>query len=119
RIESAPGTPPPQAIDRVAAELACRPRGVIVCGPRDGADALAPAVAALAAAAGYAVFAEAASNLRAALPDAITTYDALLRDESLAAALRPQAVIRIGGGLVSKVLQGWLDSCGAFTVHCS
>ena len=103
----------------VAEQLAARPRGVIVCGPRDAEDGLAAAVAGLSAATGYAVLAEAASGVRGQLPAAVTSYDALLRDEKLAAALRPEAVVRIGGGLTSKVLQGFLDSAAAFTVLLS
>ena len=109
-------SPAPGALDAVAAELARHPRGVIVCGPRDRADELPKHAAALSAATGYPILAEAASNLRQALPRAIATYDTLLRHQVVAAALRPDAVIRLGGGLTSKVLQGWLDTAGAYTV---
>ena len=124
-------TPHPAALDRVAAALAARPRGVIVCGPRDptsqggshdpdshggSRDPLAAAVAALSTATGYPVLAEATSNLRASVPDAIATYDTFLRHAGVAAALEPEAVIRLGGGLTSKVLQTWLDGSGALTV---
>ncbi len=100
-----------------ARELSSRPRGVIVCGPRDAQDELPAAVGALAERLGYAVLAEAASQVRYALPGCISHYDSILRDERWARALRPDAVVRVGGGLTSKVLQAWL--AGAFTVVIS
>ncbi len=107
------GTPIPD-VSEAARELASRPRGVIVCGPRDVGGGLPAAVGALAQKLGYAVLAEAASQVRYALPGCSSHYDAILRDERWARALRPDAVVRIGGGLTSKILQGWLK--GAFTV---
>jgi 2-succinyl-5-enolpyruvyl-6-hydroxy-3-cyclohexene-1-carboxylate synthase len=41
-------------------------------------------------------------------PAAIAHYDALLRDERLAAALRPQLVLRVGDLPTSKPLRAWL-----------
>ena len=107
------GTSLPE-VTEVARELVSRPRGVIVCGPRDAQDELPTAVGALAQKLGYAVLAEAASQVRYALPGCGSHYDSILRDERWARALRPDAVVRIGGGLTSKVLQAWL--AGAFTV---
>ena len=104
-------------VAEAARELSSRTRGVIVCGPRDAQDDLPAAVGALAAKLGYAVLAEAASQVRYALPGCVSHYDSILRDERWARALRPDAVLRIGGGLTSKGLQAWL--AGAFTVVVS
>jgi 2-succinyl-5-enolpyruvyl-6-hydroxy-3-cyclohexene-1-carboxylate synthase len=107
------------AVEQVARELSRRPRGLIVCGPRDRREedaVLRPAVAALSAALGYPVLAEATSGLREG-GLAITSYDSLLRHQQFAEAACPQAVIRLGGGLTSKLLQGWLDASGAWTVQ--
>ena len=89
----------------VARELAARPRGVIVCGPRDAQDDLPAAVAQLSGALGYAVVAEAASGLR----DAVAHADLILRSDRWASVLRPEAVVRIGSGLSSKILQAFID----------
>jgi 2-succinyl-5-enolpyruvyl-6-hydroxy-3-cyclohexene-1-carboxylate synthase len=118
-IEGTADQPSSAATDRAAASLLSRPRGVIVCGPRDRDDGLTEAVSALAAATGYPVLAEAVSNVRAGFAGAVTSYDLLLRHEPLAAALKPEAVVRIGAGLTSKVLQAWLDGSGAWTVALS
>ena len=102
----------------VAAVLQQEPRGVIVVGPRAQADGLAGAVAALSNATGYPVLAEAASNVRYGA-SSFALYDLFLRSEGFAAAHTPRVVIKIGGGLTSKRLSGWLDGSGAFTVLVS
>jgi 2-succinyl-5-enolpyruvyl-6-hydroxy-3-cyclohexene-1-carboxylate synthase len=96
----------------VARELSALPRGVIVCGPRDAQDELPAAVQELSRILGYPVIAEAASQLRYLLDGAVAHADLILRSEPWARALRPQAVVRIGGGLTSKVLQAWISSAG-------
>jgi 2-succinyl-5-enolpyruvyl-6-hydroxy-3-cyclohexene-1-carboxylate synthase len=99
-------------VRQVAARLP--PRGVIVCGPRDALDDLPAAVHALAAARGYAVIADAASGIQ----EGVAHADLILRHEAWAAALRPDAVIRVGGGVSSKVVQEWLEQAGsAVIVH--
>ena len=100
-------------------ELLQRPRGVIVCGPRDLDDGLAPAVARLAERLGYAVLAEPASQVRFALPGAVAHADSIVRNQRAAQLLRPEAIVRIGGGLTSKALQGFLDASGAWTLCLS
>ena len=107
------------ALEMAARELSRRPRGVIVCGPRDASDGLPDAVGTLSERLGYPVFAEAASQVRFRMPDAIVHYDALLKHEPLVSAARPDAVVRLGGGLTSKTLQQWLDSTGAWTLNVS
>ncbi|HWE23026.1 MAG TPA: 2-succinyl-5-enolpyruvyl-6-hydroxy-3-cyclohexene-1-carboxylic-acid synthase [Myxococcales bacterium] len=111
--------PDPAALEAAARELSRRARGVIVCGPRDSSDALPDAVRALSESLGYPVLAEAASQIRFRLPEAVTHYDALLKHEPLARAARPEAVVRLGGGLTSKTLQQWLDASGAWTLAVS
>lgn len=93
-------------VSAAAGDLSARPRGVIVCGPRDGADDLAGAVADLSRALGYAVIADAASGV----VQAVAHADLILRSESWARALRPQAVVRVGGGISSKVVQAFVES---------
>ena len=117
-VRVAPGRlePDPAALDEAARELSRRPRGVIVCGPRDAWDDLPEALQALSAALGYPVLAEAASQVRYRLPGSVAHCDALLKHEPLAGAARPEAVVRMGGGLTSKTLQQWLDGSGAWTL---
>ena len=92
-------------VREIAQELSSRPRGVIVCGPRDGRDELHGAIRELSRALGYAVLADAASGAE----DGIAHADLILRDERWARALQPEAVVRVGGGISSKLVQSWLD----------
>jgi len=107
------------ALDEAAREISARPRGVIVCGPRDADDDLPDAVRALSRSTGYPILAEAASQVRFRVPEAVAHYDAILKHRPSAEALRPEAVIRFGAGLTSKTLQQWLDASGAYTVLVS
>jgi 2-succinyl-5-enolpyruvyl-6-hydroxy-3-cyclohexene-1-carboxylate synthase len=101
-------------VREIAAELAARPRGVIVCGPRDARDDLPAAVRDLSRVLGYAVLAEAASGV----DDAVAHADLILRHDAWARALRPQAVVRVGGGISSKVVQSWLEQADAtYVLH--
>jgi 2-succinyl-5-enolpyruvyl-6-hydroxy-3-cyclohexene-1-carboxylate synthase len=120
-VRIAPGRlePDQAALDAAARELSRRPRGVIVCGPRDAWDDLPRGVRALSESLGYPVLAEAASQVRFRLPEAVAHYDSLLKHAPLADAVRPEAVIRVGGGLTSKTLQQWLDASGAWTLCLS
>ena len=109
--------PAPKAMEELRNKLEASSRGVIVCGPRDVDDGLREAVSALGRRLGYPVFADAASQVRFG-PGAepiICHYDLLLRHPGFAASHRPEIVLRFGGPLVSKVLQGWLDASGAET----
>jgi 2-succinyl-5-enolpyruvyl-6-hydroxy-3-cyclohexene-1-carboxylate synthase len=107
--------PRPEALDALRRKLENCPRGVIVCGPRDVDGGLRGALTALGRALGYPVLAEATSQVRFGACDGeiISHYDLLLRHAPFAAAHRPNVVLRFGGPLISKVLQGWLDSSGA------
>jgi 2-succinyl-5-enolpyruvyl-6-hydroxy-3-cyclohexene-1-carboxylate synthase len=92
-------------VREIAQELSQRPRGVIVCGPRDARDDLPAAVRELSRALGYAVVADAASGI----DDGVAHADLILRHDGWASALRPDAVVRVGGALSSKVMQTWLE----------
>ena len=102
-------TPAAPLPDVRAALEALKPRGVILCGPRDAEDELPRAVEALARTTGYAVIAEAASQLRFTVPSAVAHADTILRNDSWARALRPDVVVRFGGGVTSKVVQEYAD----------
>jgi len=80
-------------------------RGVIVAG-RDDAG-LAPAIPALAAAAGYPLLADPLSGARRGSA-AIAHYDLLLRDAGFARAHEAEVVIRVGDLPTSKPLREWL-----------
>ena len=92
-------------VREVSADLSQRPRGVIVCGPRDAQDDLPAAVRELSRALGYAVIADAASGVA----EGVAHADLILRHERWAQTLRPEAVVRVGGGISSKVVQSWLE----------
>lgn len=82
-------------------------RGVIVAGRDERDTGLADAAAQLAQAAGWPLLADPLSGARRG-PAAIAHYDALLRDEGFAAAMRADVVVRVGDLPVSKPLRGWL-----------
>lgn len=93
-------------------------RGVIVAGPANPADPVAYAqqVGRLARTLGWPVLADALSPVRHHAAEGavlVAHYDALLRDEKLAAELRPEAVLCLEGWPTSKVLRGWLERSGA------
>lgn len=107
--------PDPEAL-KLAAEAVNRyDRGVIVVGPRERNDGFPEAVNALGRRIGYPVLAESASNARFGFPNSISYYDALLRHQPFAAAVRPDVVLRFGGGLTPKAPQEWIDASGART----
>ncbi len=95
--------------DPVAAPLAdhvtAAARGVIVAGRDD--RGLAPAIPALATAAGYPLLADPLSGARRGAA-AIAHYDSLLRDGEFARRHAPEVVIRVGDLPTSKPLRAWL-----------
>ena len=107
--------PDPGALAALRRRLETRPRGLIVCGPRDLDDGFREAVSALGRALGYPIFAEATSQVRfgSSAGGIVSHYELLLRHRPFAASHNPQVVLRFGGPLISKVLQGWLDTSGA------
>jgi 2-succinyl-5-enolpyruvyl-6-hydroxy-3-cyclohexene-1-carboxylate synthase len=119
-------SPPPrrEAPEAALAELRRRmtgtEKGLVVVGPRAAQDGLAGRVLALADSYGYPVLADAASNLRWTGEGAVVGHaDVLLRSGTLSKSLRPELVLRMGGGLTSKRLSQWLDASGAETVFLS
>lgn len=90
-------------------EQASRP--IIVVGEQH-APGLAAAVAELSAKTGAPVFADALSQLRrlelATGAHLVTSYDLILRAETVVQELRPDLIVRIGETPTSKPLRGWL-----------
>jgi len=92
-------------VAHVAELIAGTSRGVLVAGWGSG---VTPAtMARVAAAAGWPVLADPLSGVRAG-PHAVSTYDAMLRVDDVAAALHPEVVVRVGAPLTSKVVGEWL-----------
>ncbi len=88
-------------------------RGLIIAGIAQPSqpDRYCAAVAQLAAGLGWPVLAEALSPLRHQAqrnPYLVSTYDLILRNPSLAKALRPEVVIQLGELPTSKTLRAWL-----------
>jgi len=109
--------PPEETLLGLRRRLSSTEKGLVVVGPHAPAEGLARAVAQLAASYGYPVVADAASNLRWAGAGRVVGHgDVLVRSEALGTALRPDLVLRLGGGLTSKRLGQWLDASGAVTV---
>jgi 2-succinyl-5-enolpyruvyl-6-hydroxy-3-cyclohexene-1-carboxylate synthase len=125
-LVGAPGTLPPrrpvvsrvppvpsEVADEVVALLDVA-RGVILAG--GGSTATAEDTAALAAATGWPVLADATSGVRH-LAAAVTTADALLRHAGFADAHRPDVVVRVGRPATSRVLAEWVAGSGAALVQ--
>jgi 2-succinyl-5-enolpyruvyl-6-hydroxy-3-cyclohexene-1-carboxylate synthase len=89
----------------VARLVRAHPHGVVVAGW--GTEVDADTVQRLAAVTGWPVLADPVSNARTG-PHAISTYEALLRDDGFAAAHRPSLALRIGAPLTSRVANAWL-----------
>ncbi|MBV5260801.1 2-succinyl-5-enolpyruvyl-6-hydroxy-3-cyclohexene-1-carboxylic-acid synthase [Synechococcus moorigangaii CMS01] len=89
-------------------------RGLIIAGVNqpDDPDDYAAAIAQLSGYLSFPVLAEALSPVRNYahyFPQGlVTTYDFILRDQSLAATLKPEIVIQIGALPTSKILRAWL-----------
>lgn len=112
--------PPEAALGELRRRLSGTEKGVVVVGPRAFADGLAATVLGLADSYGYPVVADAASNVRWTEAGAVVGHaDVFLRSAALSASLRPELVLRLGGGLTSKRLSQWLDASGAETVVLS
>jgi 2-succinyl-5-enolpyruvyl-6-hydroxy-3-cyclohexene-1-carboxylate synthase len=109
--------PPEETLVQLRRRMAGTEKGLVVVGPRAAADGAAAAVLALASSYGYPVVADVASNVRWRGAGPVVVHaDVLLRSGSLATALRPEFILRLGGGLTSKRLGQWLDASGAETV---
>jgi 2-succinyl-5-enolpyruvyl-6-hydroxy-3-cyclohexene-1-carboxylate synthase len=86
-------------------------RTLIVAGRVESDPRLAVAIADCAQRLGAPVLADPLSGARSG-PQAIATYDLLLRDPELAAPLTPELVIRVGDLPTSKPLRAWLAGLG-------
>jgi len=110
-LRSAPRRPTPQELLPLAEELVGMERGLIVCGPQSDPD-FPPAVAALARALGWPLLADPLSQVRWGphrCPLAVDRYLPLLQDEAAAAALAPQAVLRLGPLPTPRPLHAYLQ----------
>ena len=112
RNEAQPTGPAGEAEARQLADwLGSSARPVLVLGPQED-PRLAAAAARLASALGAPLLADPLSQARWGdhpLGAVIDAYDLLLRDEALAARLRPDLVLRMGAAPVSKALLGYLE----------
>lgn len=95
-------------------------RGIIIAGPAQPRDpaAYARKVMALSAATGWPILADVLSPLRqhagvAEGVPVVTTYDAMLRSESIARDLTPRFVLALESWPTSKVLRQWLEQSQA------
>ncbi len=113
---SAPLTPNSQQLEEVVERIRGARRGLIVCGPRGPGDGFGEAVHALAQRAGFALIAEATSQARFGFENAVAHADLLLQAPRLATELKPELILRFGGGITSKRLQNWVDGTGARTI---
>ncbi len=99
------------ALEELAELARSRPRGAIVVGPLDANDEERAAIAFLARATGLPLLADPLSGLRRPAPEGVATigsYDAFLRDGDVAAALRPEWILRLGRMPTSKALTQWM-----------
>ncbi len=101
----------------VRAAIALAKRGVIVCGPRERDDDFGEWVHTLSARTNFPVLAESSSNARFGFSGAIALTDALLRNPRFSELMKPDVVLRFGGGLTPKVPQQWLDASNATQFH--
>ncbi|MBS0663544.1 MAG: 2-succinyl-5-enolpyruvyl-6-hydroxy-3-cyclohexene-1-carboxylic-acid synthase [Verrucomicrobia bacterium] len=113
--------PPPTGLGTQFPAVGPAERGIIVVGPNQPADpaGFAAQVGMIARKLGWPVLAEGLSPLRnqpSGEATVVTTYDTVLRNATLAAELRPERVLAIGGWPTSKVLRAWLTAVDAPTV---
>ncbi len=97
--------------DDLSLAITRSPRTVVVVGREEREPLLGEALAAFAVDARFPLLADPLSGARLG-PNAIAHYDALLRDETLAAELRPELVLRVGDLPTSKPLRTWLAGLG-------
>lgn len=96
-------------VDALVARIEAVPRGVLVAGWGEASSAAKVAsVSRFARAARWPILADPLSGLRVG-PDAVSTYDALLRVRGFAEAHEPELVVRLGAMPTSKPLARWLE----------
>ena len=108
-VTSAGRRPQPDTadVDRLAFLAAAETRGVIVVGWGAGVDP--EAVERFSAATRWPVLADPLSGARQG-PNAISTYDALLRSPGAVKSLRPDVALRLGAPLTGRAGSSWLDA---------
>jgi 2-succinyl-5-enolpyruvyl-6-hydroxy-3-cyclohexene-1-carboxylate synthase len=99
--------PDPADVDRLAFVIAAETRGVILVGWGAGVDP--EAVERFSAVARWPMLADPVSGARQG-PNAISTYDALLRSPAAGKSLRPDVALRLGAPLTGRVGSSWLDA---------
>jgi len=106
-------TPQLEDVERLVELAMTCERGVIACGPMDAEPELCAAVAELATALSWPIFADPISQLRSGAhnPGApvLGNADLFLRDERVAGTLDPQLVLRFGATPTSKSQRLWLE----------
>lgn len=101
-----------ESLQMLALELRDVTRGAIVCGPHDD-PAFPAAVARLAAALEFPIFADALSQVRCGAHDrsrVVDAYDVFLRDQTIRDRFTPDVVLRFGALPTSKVLWQQLEA---------
>ena len=112
--ESDEAPPSPDLVASLLARLRSCERGVVICGPLDAEPETAESIARLAAALGWPLLADAASQLRRG-PHAegsplVASFDLFLRHRATARRLAPQCVLRFGDSPTSTALRLWLEA---------
>jgi 2-succinyl-5-enolpyruvyl-6-hydroxy-3-cyclohexene-1-carboxylate synthase len=110
-VRSAPRRPTPEELLPLARELAGAERGLVVCGPQSDPE-LPKAAATVAQSLGWPLLADPQSQARWGAhrsPLAVDRYLALLQDEAVAAALAPQAVLRLGALPTPRPVHAYLQ----------
>lgn len=105
-----------EKLDEMAARLARSERGILICGPTSRPRTFGPALAALARALDWPLFADPLSGLReraAELGSLIEPHDLVLRSSALRAVLHPDLILRFGALPTSKALREAIAGWGA------
>jgi 2-succinyl-5-enolpyruvyl-6-hydroxy-3-cyclohexene-1-carboxylate synthase len=99
-------------VDQRTAALLAAENGLIVAGHGSGTAVL---VRELGEVLGWPIVADSRSNVRG--PGIVSRADTLLRSADFASSMRPDVVLRLGRPPASKVLNSWLATLDASTVH--
>ena len=103
--------PAPETIERIARILKPLRDGIIACGPENATREFAPAIARLAAATGYPVLADPASQVRYGAHDraaVLGAYDGFLRSRRWMSEHPPEVILQFGAPLTSKAFHQYL-----------
>ena len=112
RVLRASRRPVATDLQPLAADLALRTRGLIVCGPMDSSD-FAAAVTDLARTLDWPLVADVLSQVRTGPhhgDDIIDNFDAFLRHRPTVETLEPEVILRFGATPVSKPLSQYLEN---------